>query len=115
MASPLDDDLSRLSLEDRRRVLAWAEDRLINAIAPLHWQLQRNSALDLATSPAFAAAYHAVLRVMAAVEEARSVAHTEVPDRGAPDDPLAAPRQSSPGTRHRAGVRSGGMRRSRVK
>ena len=72
-----DDDLLHLSPEDRQRVRAWAEDRLINAIMPLRWHLQRMSALEKAASPALIAARHAVLRVMAAVEEARAAAGTD--------------------------------------
>ena len=72
-----DDDLSHLSPEDRQRVRAWAEDRLINAITPLRWQLQRLSALEQAASPALIAARHAVMHVMAAIDEARAAAGTE--------------------------------------
>ncbi len=73
-----DDDLSRLSFVDRQRVRAWAEDRLINAILPLQWHLERKSRRKPAAGPTVAAAYHAVTRVMAAVEEARGAAWEEL-------------------------------------
>ncbi len=69
-----DDDLSRLSPEDRQRVQAWVEDRLINAIAPLYWQLEREARPGASPSRTLAAAHHAVIRVMATVEEARAIA-----------------------------------------
>ncbi len=72
-----DDDLSCLSFVDRQRVRAWAEDRLINAILPLQWHLERKSRGKTAANPTVAAAHHAVTRVMAAVEEARGAAWRE--------------------------------------
>ena len=72
-----DDDLSHLSPEDRQRVRAWAEDRLINAIMPLRWQLRRLSAREQATSPALIAARDAVSHVLAAIDEARAAAGTK--------------------------------------
>jgi len=72
-----DDDLSHLSPEDRQRVRAWAEDRLINAIMPLRWHLLRLSAREQAASPALIAARDAVTHVLAAIDEARAAAGTK--------------------------------------
>jgi hypothetical protein len=85
-----DDDLSHLSPEDRQRVRAWAEDRLINAITPLRWQLQRLSTLERTASPALIAARDAVMHVMAAIDEARAAAETKrALEPCAPRDPVS--------------------------
>lgn len=63
--SPLAARLSRLSLVDRQRVRACAEDRLVNAIMPLHWHLERKHR---------SRTHHAVPLIIAAAEEARGAA-----------------------------------------
>ena len=72
-----EDNLSHLSPEDRQRVRAWVEDRLIHAIMPLRWQLQRLPAREQAASPALIAACDAVAHVLAPIDEARAAAGTK--------------------------------------
>ena len=67
-------DLSKLSLDDRRRVCRWAEDRIINAIAPFDVHLQREAPVVIESDPTLQAGQHAVARLMDAVDEVRRVA-----------------------------------------
>ena len=119
MTSLPDDDLSHLSPEDRQRVRAWAEDRLINAIMPLRWHLHRLSAREQAASPALSAARDAVTHVLAAIDEARAAAGTKPalgpcalrdPDSDTPDrEPVAATCAENPPDGLQAGEGSSGI------
>ena len=70
------DDLTKLSAEHLAIVLAWAQDRLINAIAGLDGRLQLEMPGTLAADKTLQAARHAVKRVMAAVDEVKAAATT---------------------------------------
>jgi hypothetical protein len=70
----LDDDLSKLSPEDLRRVRRWVEDRMINAIYPLSIRLQMEMPGTMGADLTLQEARGAVDRVMEAVEEVRKLA-----------------------------------------
>jgi hypothetical protein len=73
----LDDDLSKLNPTDLERVVRWVEDRLINAITPLHVYLQQEMPGSLRADRTLQAAQVAVRKVMAAVEEVRRMARMQ--------------------------------------
>jgi hypothetical protein len=77
----LDHDLSKLSPEDRRLVCRWAEDRIINAIAPLAVHLQREAPVVIESDPTLQAGRHAVGQLMRAVNEIRELAGVRVDTR----------------------------------
>jgi hypothetical protein len=68
-----DDDLSRLAPQDLRRVHAFIEDRFVNAVTPLAMQLQMEMRAIPATGHTLEIAQEAVDRVLAVVEEVRSL------------------------------------------
>jgi len=80
-----DMDLTQVCPAARARLLAWVEDRMINAVTPLHGRLQileqRPSAE--ATAAALKAAQAAVDQVLARVDELRRLtSHTEAQRHG---------------------------------
>ncbi len=69
-----DTDLTKLSVEDRRIVCAWVEDRFINAITPLGSRLQMEPPGMMAADRTLQVAQKAVEHVMEHVEEIRALA-----------------------------------------
>jgi hypothetical protein len=70
----LDDDLSKLSPEDLRRVCLYIEDRVGNAINPLAVRLQMEMPGTLAADVTLQAARRTVDRLMAIIKEVRTLA-----------------------------------------
>jgi len=68
------DDLTRLSRDDLRIVLAWVQDRMLNAITPLDMRLQMEMPGSLAADPALQAGVHACRKVQAAIRELQAAA-----------------------------------------
>jgi hypothetical protein len=70
------DDLSRLSREDLAIVLAFVQDRFINAVTGLdgRLQLERQCPGVVASDRTLQAAEHAVRKVLAAVKEVEAAA-----------------------------------------
>ena len=66
-------DLSGLAPEDLRRVTRWVEDRMINAVTPLYVRLQRERPGTLRADRTLQAAVTAVRKVLAGVEELRTL------------------------------------------
>jgi hypothetical protein len=79
MANLLDDDLSKLSAEDLRRVCRFVEDRFVNAVAPLDMELQRaavqraTSNVERRTDLVYQRARYTVDRVLQIVGEVRGL------------------------------------------
>lgn len=68
------DDLRRLAPADLQIVLAWVQDRMLNAITPLDMRLQMEMPGSIAADPALQAGVHACRRVQAAIRELQAVA-----------------------------------------
>jgi hypothetical protein len=68
-----DDDLSRLNPEDLQRVCVYIEDRFVNAVTPLAVRLQRELPDHIARNPTLQVAQRVVDRILAVVEEVRSL------------------------------------------
>lgn len=68
------DDLTRLSRADLLIVLAWASDRLLNAITPLDAWLQMRPPGTVAADKTLQAGVHACRKIQAAVQELRVAA-----------------------------------------
>lgn len=69
----LDDDLSKLSVEDLRRVRMWVEDRFTNAITPLNIRLQREPRVHFECDGTLVEARNTVNHVMEHVREIRDL------------------------------------------
>jgi hypothetical protein len=76
MSSPAlpDDDITKLRREDLQIVLAWAQDRLLNAITPLDARLQMESPGVMACDKALQAGVHTCRKIRAAVDELKAAA-----------------------------------------
>jgi hypothetical protein len=68
-----DDDLSILDPEDLQRVCVYIEDRFVNAVTPLAVRLQGELPDHVATNPTLQVAQRVVDRILAVVEEVRSL------------------------------------------
>ena len=73
MTDPIE-EIAALSLDQRRAVCRWAEDRFVNAIQPLAVTLQRESPVNMGCDRTLQVAQQAVERVMERVNEIRRVA-----------------------------------------
>lgn len=69
-----DQDLTKLGQQDIRRVQAFCEDRILNAITPLSFRLQMEQPGQIAADPTLQAALKACARLTEIVNEVRGVA-----------------------------------------
>jgi len=100
----LDDDLSKLSSEDLRRVCLFIEDRFVNAVAPLDMELQRQMPGVMAADVVYQRARRAVDRVLQIVGEVRGLtaASRQQAAASSPERPTAR-RGSRQGTENNLG------------
>jgi len=73
MTDPIE-AVAALSLEQRRAVCRWVEDRFVNAVAPLSVRLQRESPVNIGCDRTLQEAQAAVDHVMGHVNEIRHAA-----------------------------------------
>jgi hypothetical protein len=80
VTDPLE-DVAALSLDQRRAVCRWVEDRFVNAIQPLALRLQRESPVNMGCDETLQVAQRAVEHVMEHVNEIRQAAGMRVDPR----------------------------------
>ncbi len=88
-----DMDLTQVCPAARARLLAWVEDRFVNAVTPLHGRLQileQRPSVE-ATAAVLRAAQAAVDQVLARVDELRRLAGTRPWPHGADSKGLEIP------------------------